>query len=79
MNNFVLSDKVAVANNLSVTSNLLNIHIRLYQFLGVCLSRAGHEDSIRGVAGFESWGFRDNQHDKWNVCRYIEILFFRKV
>ena len=33
------------------------------------MQRAGHEDKIKGVPGFESWGFRDNQHDKWNVCR----------
>ena len=42
--------------------------------LGVCMQRAGHEDKIKGVPGFESWGFRDNQHDKWNVCRPGSIL-----
>jgi len=47
-------------------------------YIGVCLSRAGHEDSIKGVAGFESWGFRDNQHDKWNVCRINSIIYFHK-
>ena len=38
------------------------------------MQRAGHEDKIKGVPGFESWGFRDNQHDKWNVCRPGSIL-----
>ena len=45
------------------------MYVAVKFYIGVCMQRAGHEDKIKGVPGFESWGFRDNQHDKWNVCR----------
>lgn len=47
-------------------------------FIGICMMRAGFENNVHNHAGFHSWGFGNHPHDKYDICKINEVVYFHK-
>ena len=47
-------------------------------FLGICMMKAGFEKNIHADPRFKSWGFGKNKHDKYDICKINDVIYFHK-